>query len=109
MVKTYKFRRNKRQLHAYLKTPILKSRKRFFPYLLQLAPALGQQDNLVIEGFPSLGFVAELQDVGDGFLGTGHVVVEPHLLLHVQKRLYLRLQIACDFLQKRKTIERKYT
>jgi hypothetical protein len=65
--------------------------------LLQLTTALGQQDNLIIESPPSTSFIAKLQNISGGFLGTGHVTGEPHLLLHIQQRLYLRIQIASNF------------
>jgi hypothetical protein len=65
--------------------------RKFLRYLFKLTPALGQQNNLIIEGLPGSRFEAELKNVGGGFFGAGHLAGQPHLLLHIQQLLYRRL------------------
>jgi hypothetical protein len=64
---------------------------KFLRYLFKLTPALGQQNNLIVECLPGSRFEAELKNVGDGLFGAGHLASQPHLLLHIQQLLYRRL------------------
>ena len=63
-------------------------------YLLELSPALGEDDDLVVERLPRGVLEAELDDVDGGLPGAGHVPGQPALLLHVEERLDRRVQVA---------------
>ena len=63
-------------------------------YLLELSPALGEDDDLVVERLPCGVLEAELDDVDGGLSGAGHVPGQPALLLHVQERLDRRVQVS---------------
>lgn len=80
---------------------------KFLRYLFKLTPALGQQNNLIVECLPGSRFEAELKNVGDGLFGAGHLAGQPHLLLHIQQLLYRRLQIPSAFLRIFKESQKK--
>lgn len=69
--------------------------------LLELTTTLGQENNLIIDGFPGARFEAELQNFGDGLPSAGHIAGLPHLLLDIQQHLYLCFQFPVSFLDQR--------
>jgi hypothetical protein len=56
-------------------------------YLLELAPPLGEDDDLVVEHLPGGILEAELDDVDGGLPGVGHVPGQPAELLHARDQI----------------------